>query len=426
MEGEDDGDIDMPVPHNAELALLQSEGRALTQRRQYEERLTQICSQDIPSTDSEPWPIRQFTRVLRLDRPPISASQTKNHLLGQFSVMQHNAGLVYDQYHLPTRQLATAIGVDVQRSARLASLSPAIVNVRFEVLEVVDRGTVVVVSEAHMGGDLLTRPLVGSEAVRSACRQMLTTLATLHGAGYACGHVFPSKFLHTTASLPGDAVSLKLNVFGVGKYLTLQDQVDLIPDARRFLAPDLHRAPSSRRFRPEDDLYSFGAIVFLLLTGKYYEHEVKAVDEIPDEAARAFLTPLLQHRAESRGSAHSALQAKWLSGDPAADDGIDWDAVQQRLSRVNALRRLEQRVLRRVLVRYGRESALRCLAGRVSRPACLFHKDVKPIDEYVNAAVGEALRQGLTRLSKAYVDAGSRPLDNPVLLLANFLRDARQ
>jgi len=179
------------------------------------------------------------------------------------------------------------------------------------------------------GGELFDKVLdIGGISERQAAmlmKQICSPLAFMHKVHVCHRDLKPEHFLLARTG-PLDVVPLKLIDFGLATSFTPGSKLNDCPGTVMYVAPEI----LTQSYQPPAcDLWSFGVVVFLMLSGispfdaetaKQVAKNVRKVNysfsapswEKVTEDAHDFIRKLLQKDVEQRLSAADALEHPWL------------------------------------------------------------------------------------------------------------------
>lgn len=200
-----------------------------------------------------------------------------------------------------------------------------------------DKLSVNLVIELCRGRDLFDRlqmkGVFSEESARSGAKQMLQALLHLHAQGIAHRDVKLENWLYDS---PSDSAVLKLADFGFSRRWDESTQLHGSYGSTQYMAPEVR----SGCYTDKCDMWSFGVVVYTLLTGKFPFHasskeetigRIMTCDlRIPDSLssqAQDFLTKLIVPNPAKRMTASQCLEHLWIC-DPATQQGWSGEAIE--------------------------------------------------------------------------------------------------
>lgn len=227
-----------------------------------------------------------------------------------------------------TQALANEIGV--LRKLR----HPNIVRL----IEIFDNPTqVCLVMELVTGGELFDRILEkGQYTEKDASEvvsQILDAVSYLHDAGIVHRDLKPENLLYAT---PNDDSKIMLSDFGLSKTEVEGKTLKTACGTPGYVAPEvLLQQPYGKAV----DVWSIGVITYILLCGYppfYAENDPELFEQIKkaeyefdspywddiSQAAKSFISRLMEKAPEKRITCKQAIQDPWISGDAASNKDI--------------------------------------------------------------------------------------------------------
>jgi len=211
---------------------------------------------------------------------------------------------------------------------------PNIINI----IEVFDtEKTLYLVLELVEGGDLATDLMreghYSEQKTRDVMRQMLDAVLYLHNQDIAHRDLKPENILLKSA----DPVVIKLSDFGLSRVIGDGSFMKTMCGTPQFLAPEIITSGGVDGYGKEVDMWSVGAICYMLLCGycpfsegkstSIFDQIKKGLVEFPDAewngispAAKDIIKKLLTVSPAKRYTAQQCIGHPWMKGEPLDPD----------------------------------------------------------------------------------------------------------
>ncbi|KFK35914.1 hypothetical protein AALP_AA4G052700 [Arabis alpina] len=342
-----------------------------SQKNGGEERSVEIENRGRSTTGASPWrkptPPRSLSTILEKPYEDVKQFYTLSKELGrgQFGVTylctEITTGKRFACKSISKKKLVTKSDKeDMKREIQIMQHLSGQANIVEFKGAYEDEKSVHLVMELCVGGELFDRIIAkghySERAASSVCRQIVNVVNICHFMGVMHRDLKPENFL---LSSKDEKALIKATDFGLSVFIEEGKVYKDIVGSAYYVAPELLR----RRYGKEIDIWSVGAILYILLSGvpPFWAETEKGIFDAVLEGEIDFVThpwPSISNSAKDlvrrmltldpkrRISAAEALQHPWLrEGGEASDKPID-SAVLSRMKQFRAMNKLKKLALK--------------------------------------------------------------------------------